>query len=80
MRKAELSAALKLAQTDTDLANEDISIFDGFGLQDFKPVTCTIPQLARLIRWQCFVLNGTIDGQALNEIAFHGKKRFVVLN
>lgn len=79
MTKAELSAALKLALTKENLSNENIDHFDGFGLRDFQPTTCTIKQLARLIRWQCFCLDGSIDQNNLNEIAFHGKKRFVVI-
>ena len=79
MRKAELSEALKLAQDpNVDLSAED-DLFNGFGLPDFKPVTCTIRQLAKLVRWQCICLNGAVDGNNLNEIAEIGRKKFIVV-
>ena len=54
--------------------------FDGFGLPDFRPVTCTVEALAMLIRWQCFQLNGEINAEALQEIAVCGRRRFTLLS
>ncbi len=63
MTNAQLSKALALAQSKQSLQHEDIEQFDGFGLPDFRPITCTIPQLARLVRWQCLRWNGTVDAE-----------------
>ena len=80
MKTSDLDKALALARSDAPLNVEDLSIFDGFGLPDFKPVTCTVEALAMLIRWQCFCLNGSIDSEALQEIATLGRHRFFVLS
>jgi hypothetical protein len=45
----------------------DISIFDGFGLRGFQPITATIEAVAACIRWQCCQMNGGIDQEALTE-------------
>lgn len=79
MTKQQLSDALAIAQTKESLSNEDISHFDGFGLPDFQPITCTLRQLARLVRWQCVRFNGSIDADNLNEIANCGRHRFNVV-
>ena len=80
MKTSDLDKALKLARSDVPLNIEDLSIFDGFGLPDFKPITCTVEALAMLIRWQCFCLNGSIDAEALQEVATCGRHRFHVLS
>ena len=80
MKASDLDAALAIARSDRPLNIEDLSIFDGFGLPDFKPITCTVEALAMLIRWQCFQLNGEINAEASQEIATYGKRRFSVLN
>jgi hypothetical protein len=79
MTKAQLSTAITLAQSKDPLTGEDISLFDGFGLKDFKPVTCTLRQLAALVRWQAVNFNGTIDAAALNEIVSAGRHKFDVV-
>lgn len=86
MRKSELAAALAMAQDknvrfidDKGKHLEDISIFDGFGFSNFQPITCTLRQLAFLVRWQCVKMNGTIDANNLNDIAIIGRKKFTVL-
>lgn len=86
MNAKQLSMAMEIAQDKTfKTINEngvhlvDTSIFDGFGLPDFEPVYCTLEQVAALIRWQCFRMNGSIDGDNLAEIAHAGKKRFIVV-
>lgn len=78
MTKDQLSQSLALALSDADLSKED-EPFMGFGLPDFQPLVCTIPQVARLIRWQCIRLNGSIDSEALNEIADAGRKKFQIV-
>ncbi len=79
MTKAQLAKAFNVAKSDADVSNEDISIFDGFGLNGFLPVYCTIGQLARLIRWQCQYMNGEWDMEEFQVIAYFGKKRFMIL-
>ena len=79
MNKVELAKAFEIAKSDVDLLQEDISIFDGFGLVDFSPVVVTVRQVARLIRWQCGLFNGGWDSNNLQEIAFFGRKRFNII-
>jgi hypothetical protein len=79
MNRTQLNAAVTLAQTNADLSAHDDSILHGFGLHAFAPVVVTIPQLARMIRWQCVQLNGGIDSDALNEIARIGRTKFTVV-
>ena len=79
MKTADLDRALAIARSDRLLNVADLSIFDGFGLPDFRPVTCTVEALAILIRWQSVQLNGEINAAALQEIATYGRHRFLVL-
>ena len=79
MTKQQLSKALELAESEEALSDEDIEHFDGFGLKGFAPVTCTLRQLARLVRWQCVRLDLTVDADALHEIATFGRQRFMVV-
>lgn len=80
MNKLDFTEALALAKSGgADIADFDaMAIFDGFGMSDFKPVACTKAQLARLIRWQCFQFNGSIDADALNEI-WKNRRKFIVV-
>lgn len=78
MTKNELSRAVKLVQ-DKQHKPLDTNKFDGFALRDFKPVTCTIDEIASLVAWQCLNLNGTIDGNALQEIADAGRYKFSIV-
>jgi len=77
MNTAQLNQAVKLAQTSNELGFDGLEVFDGFGLNEFKHVTVTLSQMARLIRWQAFQFNGQIDAKALQEIAFH-KRKFLI--
>lgn len=67
MTKNQFSEATKLAQSGDDLP-QDLEIFNGFGLKAFKPIVCTIRDLAALIRWQAVQFNGNLDLENLNEI------------
>jgi len=78
MTTQEFKAAFAIAKQSHDMPPEDISMFDGFGLPDFQPVTVTLPQLASLIRWQAACFNGSWDATALEEIRSCGRRRFVV--
>ncbi len=79
MTRHELSEALTLARSGADLNLDEISLFDGFALRDFAPVVCTVEALAVLVRWQCICFDGSIDHDALNEIATVGRRKFGVV-
>jgi hypothetical protein len=79
MKTSDLDTALVVARSDRPLNVADLSIFDGYGLPGFKPITCTLEALAMLVRWQCICFDGSIDSEALAEIADLGRHRFMVL-
>lgn len=80
MRKAELSEALKLAQSDADLSKVDDSVLDGLYLRSFPaPVTTTIQVVAKMLRWHVICLNGQVDAEALDEFARVGKPKIIVV-
>jgi hypothetical protein len=79
MNVKEFSAAVAVAKSGVDLSREDIDIFMGFGLRDFAPVYCTVPQVARLIRWQSGTFAGGWDSEMMNEVAHFGRKRFIIV-
>lgn len=80
MTQQQLQQALEIAKSDEDLINEScqIDIFNGFGLGNFQPVHVTLKQVAALIRWQCFQFNGAIDAVELNNLAYKGRKKFII--
>ena len=89
MNKTELSQALAIAQDknrapfidrETGKHRVDISIFDGFGLHGFQPVHCTLEQVAFLIVWQCFNMDGSINAHNFDELATAGRHKFLVVS
>ena len=80
MKAQDLQAALALARSEATLRVDDLALFDGFALPDFAPVVCTVEALAMLMRWQCICFDGSIDAEALHEIATIGRRRFTVLH
>ena len=80
MKATDLGMALAIARSDTALNVADLSLFDGFGLSGFRPVTCTVEALAMLVRWQCICFDSSVDSEALQEIAECGRHRFTVLS
>lgn len=80
MNKAELSQALEIAQNNEDLSGEtdQLDIFNGFALSNFKQITVSIHQLAALVRWQCVQMNNSIDTDALDEIS-RCRHKFIVV-
>ena len=77
MTKKEFSKALELAKSNKfEIAN--LSLFDGFGLKEFKPVACTLNDVAGLISWQAICFNASIDNEALNEV-YKAKAKFIVV-
>ena len=79
MTAQQLSEAVTVARSHARLNLEDLAIFDGFGLAGFKPIVCTLDALAMLVRWQCVCFDGSIDHEALNEIANLGRHRFHIV-
>jgi hypothetical protein len=79
MKASDLDTALAIARSDTPLNVADLAVFDGYGLPDFRPIACTVEALAMLVRWECFCLDGSVDAEALEQIARLGRHRFTVL-
>jgi hypothetical protein len=42
MKTTDLDAALAIARSSAPLNLADLSLFDGFALPGFRPVTCTV--------------------------------------
>ena len=80
MNLSQFKQACRIAMSDVDLSNQDIDVFWGFGLPDFKQVFVTVAQVARLIRWQCRYMSGGWDSEALQEIQWYGRNRFAVID
>jgi uncharacterized protein with von Willebrand factor type A (vWA) domain len=78
MTKGELTLAVSLAKNGT-YNQVDIDIFDGYGLEGFEPVHCTLDAVARLINWQCVRFDGSFDSEELDTIARVGKRKFLIL-
>ena len=79
MTKNELKEAMDIARSDRDLSNVDIEHLVGYALPTFGPVTVAVEAVARMIRWQCYLLNGGIDGEALDELAECFRRKVTVL-
>ena len=81
MNIAELSKAYEIGRSDEpiDPKKEPIDVFDGFALNDFRPVHVTLKQVARLIRWQAIRWDGSLDSENFQEIADFGRKRFLII-
>jgi len=78
MNKPELKLALELAKSNQPLPTIP-SCLNGYGLPGFTPVYVTIQAIAALIQWQCVCLDGSLDSEALNELATLGRKRFQII-
>jgi hypothetical protein len=76
--KRQFDAAVALATSEVDLSHADDTALHGCGLPGFKPATCTLAAAARFIRWHCVNLNGSVDGEALNEMRELSRKRWLV--
>jgi hypothetical protein len=80
MTKNEAKKAFEIANDFTiDLTKEDDSNHFGFGLPDFKPVYTTVKAVARTMRWQGCLFNGTWDMNAINEVIHFGRKNFMII-
>ena len=79
MTKYELTMAWHIAKSDSFVPNYntlDWSI--GFASNEYKPRDITVEALATLISYQCKCLDCSWDMEAFNEIAEHGKTKFMV--
>ena len=83
MLKSEFSRAIEIVQSGKELnlyewMQDGMEVFDGFGLSDFKPVCCTLEDMARLIAYECLQFDGQFDREALSTI-WHFRKRFNIV-
>lgn len=78
MTKAEFSRAFALAKSSDDLSHVDDSTLWGCGLPGFVPVTVTLEQVAKFIKWQSFTFAGGIDAKALDECATIARHKFLL--
>jgi hypothetical protein len=79
MTKQNLRRAFEIAKQGNS-KYDSLSWADGFGMSDYQPQHITIDMLANLISYQCRCFDGSWDQAALNEIAEHGKRKFIVIN
>ncbi len=81
MNKKEFSEAYEIAKNQNiSLVNEDTNSLIGCALPDFQyPVYVTVKQVASLIRWDCFLLNGNVDAVELNDIGIIARKKFRIV-
>jgi hypothetical protein len=75
------AADLAFNHPEVELLNVvDNSHLYGCALPDFKPVWCTIKEVAALIRWQCcYIFGGGYDAAELNSIADIGRRKFKII-
>ena len=79
MNVAEFKDALRIAKdADIDLSDEELGVMNGYGLPDFKPVSVSTRQVARMIRWQAQYIGGGWDAEEINSIRQLGRKRFEI--
>jgi len=69
---------IALKQPDTDLLHIDNTHLYGCALPEFKPVFCTILEVAALIRWQCQYLFGGHDAAELDSMWHIAQKKFKI--
>lgn len=79
MNKAEFREALEIARSERDLSDVNISLFDGFGMPDFKQVCCSTTDVAKLIRYQALNFDGSMDYDALADIKRIGRRKFSII-
>ena len=79
MTKHELTMAWHIATCESfvpDYSTLDWSV--GFALANYTPCNISVEALATLICYQCKCLNGSWNMTAFDEIATHGKSKFLV--
>jgi hypothetical protein len=79
MTKSELTMAWHIASQESFVPDyKTLGWSIGFGLDDYKPRDITVEALATLICYQCKCLDCSWDMDAFDEIARHGKNKFLV--
>ena len=79
MNTVQFNKAFELAKAKVELLDVDFGRFDGFALQEFEPVICTIKQVAALMRYQAKYLNGNWDMEEISDIREIGRTKFMVV-
>lgn len=79
MTKRDLQRAFEIAkQGNSKYDSLDWAL--GFGMSDYQPQHITVEMLANLISYQCACFDGSWDQVALNEIAEHGERKFILID
>jgi hypothetical protein len=78
MTTKEFNEAVRIASRESDMP-ENIDCFWGFGLPEFQPVYVTLRQVAALIRYQAVQMNGAFDQEALAEVKYFAKRKFLIV-
>lgn len=79
MDAKQFREAVALAHSDVDLSAFNDDILFGFGLPDFQPVSVPLEVAARCIRWQCVMMNGGLDQDALEECRTLFRRRVFIV-
>lgn len=73
-----MKQARSIAESDDCPWNYSLDCFAGFCLDSFEPVECDLEQVAQLIRYQCFCLDGKTWDQDAYEDILYSRKKFIV--
>lgn len=76
----QFKQAFKRAGSDEDFTNVNIALFMEYGKKTYKPVYCSIKQLAALIRYQCMYLDGEWDMEELQSLKKCSVNKFIILD
>lgn len=79
MTKQEFKEAFALAKKEKDMSEVDTRILEGCGLPGFRPIHCTLRQVAALLRWQALLLSGEWDTKELNVLAIIARRKFQII-
>lgn len=78
MTKRQFDQAVDLARSNADLSGASTGILAGCALPGFQPVTITLEAAAQFIRWHCICLDGSVDGEALNDMRHISRRKWLV--
>jgi len=68
---------IALKQPEIKLDEVDNKHLYGCAFPDFKPVYCTILEVAALIRWQCqYIFGDGYDAEELQNMAYIARRKF----
>ena len=83
MTAEQFRHAFVIAKADVEIDTEKHTLrpFDGYGLEGFEPITVTLEQVARCIRYQCaYMFGGGWDEEELESLKYYGKRKFIICN